>query len=198
MRGRRGSSQGWPRQPRLSTWVLQQPNPEKKEKWIIALEGIFHLIEFQMSFLLFIALAGYLVASRVNQSAVIGEIVVGLIVGPSVLGIITYTDFVSSIAHLGAVVLLFVVGLEFRLEDIAKPRYFVIASSGVVVPWIMGYFASRLFGFALLPFELHSLAICLLEDSEMCCLHLQGCTNDSGIRHNRAAAVLPFDPRMGK
>lgn len=101
-----------------------------------------------MSFLLFIALAGYLLASRVNQSVVIGEILVGLIVGPSVLGIITYTGFVSSIAHLGAVVLLFVVGLEFRLEDIAKPRYALIAASGVAVPWVMGYFVSVLFGFS--------------------------------------------------
>ena len=101
-----------------------------------------------MSFLLFIALAGYLLASRVNQSAVIGEILVGLLVGPSVLGIITYTDFVSSIAHLGAVVLLFVVGLEFRLEDIAKPRYLVIASCGVVVPWVLGYLTANLFGFS--------------------------------------------------
>ncbi|HUI72936.1 MAG TPA: cation:proton antiporter [Spirochaetia bacterium] len=110
--------------------------------------SLVHLIEFQMSFLLFIALAGYLLASRVNQSAVIGEILVGLLVGPSVLGIITYTDFVSSIAHLGAVVLLFVVGLEFRLEDIARPRYVVIAASGVIVPWVMGYFTSLLFGFS--------------------------------------------------
>ena len=38
--------------------------------------------------------------TRVNQSAVIGEILVGLLVGPSVLGLITYTDFVSGIAHL--------------------------------------------------------------------------------------------------
>lgn len=114
----------------------------------IAVAHVVNLIEFQMSFLLFIALAGYLLASRINQSAVIGEILVGLIVGPSLLGIITYTDFVSSIAHLGAVVLLFVVGLEFRLEDVARPRYVLIAASGVVVPWIMGYFVSILSGFS--------------------------------------------------
>jgi Kef-type K+ transport system membrane component KefB len=107
---------------------------------------VTQLIEFQMSFLLFIALAGYLLASRINQSAVIGEILVGLLVGPSLLGIITYTDFVSSIAHLGAVVLLFVVGLEFRLEDIAKPKYLLIALCGVLLPWVMGYFTSLLFG----------------------------------------------------
>ncbi len=108
---------------------------------------ILHLIEFQMSLLLFIALAGYLAASRVNQSVVIGEILVGLVVGPSVLGLITYTDFVSSIAHLGAVFLLFVVGMEFRFEDIAKPRYFLIAAAGVVVPWAMGFGTAALFGY---------------------------------------------------
>ncbi len=111
------------------------------------MQAIANLIEFQMSALLFIALAGYLLASRINQSAVIGEILVGLIVGPSVLGLITYTDFVSSIAHLGAVVLLFVVGLEFRLEEIAKLKYALIALMGVIVPWIVGYFVSELFGF---------------------------------------------------
>ncbi len=111
------------------------------------MQAIMKLIEFQMSSLLFIALAGYLLASRINQSAVIGEILVGLIVGPSVLGLITYTDFVSSIAHLGAVVLLFVVGLEFRLEEIAKLKYALIALVGVIVPWIVGYFISELFGF---------------------------------------------------
>jgi Kef-type K+ transport system membrane component KefB len=112
--------------------------------------GILHLVEFQMSLLLFIALAGYLLASRINQSAVIGEILVGLLVGPSLLGLITYTDFVSSIAHLGAVFLLFVVGMEFRFEDIAKPRYFLIAVVGVAVPWVMGYGTAALFGY---PFQ---------------------------------------------
>jgi len=51
------------------------------------MQAIMKLIEFQMSSLLFIALAGYLLASRINQSAVVGEILVGLIVGPSVLGL---------------------------------------------------------------------------------------------------------------
>jgi len=38
---------------------------------------------FQMSLLLFVALAGYLIASRINQSAIIGLILVGILVGPS-------------------------------------------------------------------------------------------------------------------
>ena len=102
-------------------------------------EEILSSIEFQMSLLLFVALAGYLVASRINQSAVVGEILVGILVGPSVLGWITYTDFVASIAHLGAIFLLFTIGFEFSIRDIANLRYGVIAIVGVVVPWIGGY-----------------------------------------------------------
>jgi len=104
-------------------------------------------IEFQMSLLLFVALAGYLLAVRINQSAVIGEIIAGLIIGPSFLGLITYTDFVQSIAHLGAIILLFVVGLEFKIKDIFNVRYLWIALAGVIVPWIGGYLIAKAFGY---------------------------------------------------
>ncbi len=108
---------------------------------------LLHLPEFQMSFLLFLALAGYILASRIHQSAVIGEILVGIIVGPSLLNLFTYTDFVQSTAHLGAVIMLFVVGLEFNIKEIAKFKYFMIALIGVIVPWIFGFILARLFGY---------------------------------------------------
>ncbi len=104
-------------------------------------------IEFQMSLLLFVALAGYLLAMRINQSAVIGEILVGLIIGPSFLGLITYTDFVQSVAHLGAVILLFVVGLEFKIREVFVVRYLWIALLGVIVPWIGGFLTAKAFGY---------------------------------------------------
>ena len=110
-------------------------------------EGVMSSIEFQMSLLLFVALAGYLLASRINQSAVIGEILVGLIVGPSILGLVTYTDFVSSIAHLGAIILLFVIGFEFNIREIFNIKYGFIAAFGVILPWIGGYATAVLFNF---------------------------------------------------
>jgi Kef-type K+ transport system membrane component KefB len=105
-------------------------------------------IEFQMSLLLFVSLAGYLLATRINQSAVVGEILAGLLIGPSFLGLITYTDFVQSVAHLGAIILLFVVGLEFKLKDVFNFRYSQIALAGVIVPWIGGYLTAQAFGYS--------------------------------------------------
>lgn len=100
-----------------------------------------------MSLLMFVALAGYLIAYRINQSAVVGIILAGIIVGPSLLGLVTYTDFVSTLAHLGAVVLLFTIGLEFSIKDILKIRYFIIALVGIIVPAFGGFFLGRLFNF---------------------------------------------------
>ncbi|MGB5427172.1 MAG: cation:proton antiporter [Gammaproteobacteria bacterium] len=104
-------------------------------------------IEFQMSLLLAVALAGHLLSGLVRQPAVVGQIMAGLIVGPSVFGWITYTTFVANIAHLGAIVLLFVVGLEFRARELASVRPFIIAVAGIIVPWFTGYLVARGFGF---------------------------------------------------
>lgn len=110
-------------------------------------ESILSSTEFQMSLLMFVALAGYLIAYRINQSAVVGIILAGIVVGPSLLNWVTYTDFVSTLAHLGAVVLLFTIGLEFNIKDLLKARYFVIALFGVIVPAVGGYFLARLFNY---------------------------------------------------
>lgn len=112
-----------------------------------ATQSILSSTEFQMSLLLLIALAGYLIAYWINQSAVVGIILVGILVGPSFLGLITPTEFVSSLAHLGAVVLLFTIGLELELKQIANIKYLLIALLGVIVPWLGGFFLAQLFTF---------------------------------------------------
>lgn len=108
---------------------------------------ILQTIEFQMSFLLFVGLMGYLIAMLMNQSAVVGQIIAGVLIGPSVLNLITYTDLVSNLAHLGAIVLLFVIGLEFKLKDLVQVRSFNIALLGIIVPWVSGYLCAIAFAF---------------------------------------------------
>jgi Kef-type K+ transport system membrane component KefB len=104
-------------------------------------------IEFQTSLLMFVALAGYFLAYRINQSIVVGIILMGILIGPSVLNWVNYTDSVATLAHLGAVVLLFTIGLEFNIKDIWKVRYMIIALVGVVVPALAGYFLAVAFDY---------------------------------------------------
>jgi Kef-type K+ transport system membrane component KefB len=109
-------------------------------------ESLLNSIEFQMSLLMFVALAGYFLAYRINQSVVVGIILMGILIGPSALNLVTYTDFVATLAHLGAIVLLFTIGLEFDIKDIWKVRYMIIALVGVIVPALAGYFLAVAFG----------------------------------------------------
>jgi len=113
----------------------------------LSVSEIFANTQFQMTLLLFVALAGYLISYRINQSAVVGIILAGIVVGPSLLNLITYTDFVSTMAHLGAIVLLFTIGLEFEIKEITKAKYFFIALLGVIVPAIGGFFVAEWFDF---------------------------------------------------
>ncbi|MDI6730303.1 MAG: cation:proton antiporter [Candidatus Altarchaeum sp.] len=105
-------------------------------------------LTLQISIVLFFALLGYAIAMKINQSTVIGVILIGIIVGPGVLGWVKYTEFVEALAHIGAIVLLFAIGFEFKLKDVYTKESTLIAISGVTVPWILGYLLGMFFGYS--------------------------------------------------
>ncbi len=108
---------------------------------------LINTVGFQTSLLLLVALSGYLLAALTNQSAVVWQIIMGIVIGPSALDLITYTGFVSNLAYLGGVILLFVIGLEFKINDLLSRKIAFIALIGVILPWISGYTTANLFGF---------------------------------------------------
>jgi Kef-type K+ transport system membrane component KefB len=105
-------------------------------------------IEFQLSVLLFFALLGYVVGTRFSRSVVVGAILVGVAVGPTVLGLVTYSPLVEVMAHIGAIFLLFVAGLECKFKEVYNARAFVVAAGGVVVPWVAGLLFAVWYGFS--------------------------------------------------
>ena len=104
-------------------------------------------IELHISLILLFALGGYLLSSRINQSAVVGVIIIGIIMGPSFLHIIEYSAAIKMLAHLGAIMLLFSIGLEFKIREVYQIRYGFIALTGLVIPWVAGYFLGYLFNY---------------------------------------------------
>ncbi len=105
-------------------------------------------LTLQITLVLFFALLGYLIAMRINQSAVVGVILVGIIIGPSFFGFVKYTEFVEALAHIGAIALLFAIGFEFKLKEVYTKNATLIAIGGVTVPWILGYFLGTIFGYS--------------------------------------------------
>lgn len=79
-------------------------------------------------------------ARKVKAPQVVGEIVAGLLIGPSILGLVDQTDFLIQMAEIGVVLLMFSAGLETNLKDLMKtgPIAFVIACAGVFIPLVGG------------------------------------------------------------
>ena len=66
------------------------------------------------------------VAERLRQSAIVGYLIAGAIIGPSVLGLVSNQQDIFNIAELGVALLLFAIGLEFsprRLLSLGKTPF---------------------------------------------------------------------------
>jgi len=83
---------------------------------------------------------------RMNLPAVLGEILAGVILGPYATRFILPGDTINSIAEVGAVFLLFTVGLETRPSDLIRVGRLSlrVAVAGVVLPFACGFVFLRL------------------------------------------------------
>lgn len=81
-----------------------------------------------------------ILARKLKAPQVVGEIVAGLIIGPSILGFVNQTDFLVQMAEIGVVLLMFSAGLETDLKELLKtgPIALLIACAGVFVPLVGG------------------------------------------------------------
>ena len=81
-----------------------------------------------------------IMARKCKAPQVVGEILAGLLIGPSLLGLVDQSDFLIQMAEIGVVLLMFSAGLETNLKDLIKtgPIACLIACAGVFVPLVGG------------------------------------------------------------
>ncbi|MBO8175176.1 MAG: cation:proton antiporter [Thermococcus sp.] len=92
---------------------------------------------------------GYL-ATRIRMPAALGQLVGGIIIGPSILHFVSYSEDVHLISELGIVLLLFLAGLETDVEEFRRVGVpaFLVAVGGVAVPFLLGYISALFFGYS--------------------------------------------------
>jgi Kef-type K+ transport system membrane component KefB len=114
------------------------------------------MAEHHTTFLL--ALAAILIATkllgelaqRIGQPAVLGELVAGVLLGPSLFGLLDPTDpILATLAELGVLILLLQIGLHTDLRSIlrvGKPAA-AVGLAGIVLPFGLGLLVMRALGF---------------------------------------------------
>ena len=95
-----------------------------------------------LAIILFTAKFFGVLARKFKAPQVVGQIIAGLLIGPCVLNLISpnQTEFISKLAEIGVIILMFEVGIETDLKELIKtgPVAFLIACAGVFVPLVLG------------------------------------------------------------
>jgi len=98
---------------------------------------------FEIVFLLLLAVIAETVVVYFKQPTVMVLLILGMLLSPGFLnlsGIFTNEHMVQTFAQLGAIILMFRVGLHNEIKKIFAVGNFIVAFLGVVIPFIMGYF----------------------------------------------------------
>lgn len=85
---------------------------------------------------------------RIRQPAMIGEIIAGIIVGPSLLNLVHRTDEIIVISELGIFLLVILAGLEIDVEDILKSlkgKNIIISICAFFIPLFSGFAIAHFF-----------------------------------------------------
>ena len=107
-----------------------------------------HLLGVLVALLVGTRLLGEL-AQRVGQPSVLGELLAGVLLGASVLGILDPTDpVIAALSELGVLILLFEIGLHTDVRALAKVggTAGMVGIVGVVLPFGLGYLVATAFG----------------------------------------------------
>jgi Kef-type K+ transport system membrane component KefB len=131
-----------------------------------------------LGILFFMALIGGTIASKLKQPAVFGLLLVGAIIGPNFLNLVQDMNMIKLMAEFGAILILFIVGLEFDISKLMKLgirtaligifKFSIILFVGYNITILMGFSAQvGLFVGILLSFSSTVVIVKVLEQKEM-------------------------------
>ncbi|MGM7682933.1 cation:proton antiporter [Cytobacillus sp. Hm23] len=106
--------------------------------------------------MLIIELAAILFASkiagdisvRLGQPSVLGKLLIGIVLGPTVLGIVNDTEILSEISQIGVILLMFIAGLETDVDEFKRTgkASTYVGVLGIIVPLSIGYLSGVIIG----------------------------------------------------
>lgn len=141
----------------------------------------------EFALLLFAASVVGLIAIKLKQPLIVGFIAVGVLLGPSVSGLVTANDQVDLLAKLGISLLLFIVGLKLDLHIIKAMGPVALATGvgQVLFTSVVGYFIAAAIGFN--PIESVYIAVALTFSSTIIIVKLLSDKREVDSLHGRIA-----------
>ena len=108
------------------------PNPGAAIRQAAAAEAELHLI-LNVAIAVTVALIGGLVAHRLHQSVIVGYLLAGVVLGPFTPGFVGDREQIASLAEIGVIFLMFALGIEFSLKELARVRSVALIGTAIQI-----------------------------------------------------------------
>ena len=95
---------------------------------------------FDLVLIIIAAGIGTFICKKFGQPKIVGQILAGVLIGPSLLGFVSHSSFINNLAEIGVILLMFLAGLETDFNELKESfeRSSVIALGGIFVPFALG------------------------------------------------------------
>lgn len=108
-------------------------------------------MELSLANLLLVLLAGWLAgwgATRLGYPSVLGELLIGILLGPPLLGLLHGSDALAVLAEIGILLMMLYVGMEIDPRELGRASWagLLAALGGFITPFVLAYFTMIYFG----------------------------------------------------
>lgn len=103
------------------------------------------MMEFilELVIILFASKVAGAITVKLGQPSVLGELLVGILLGPAVLGFVSETKILEEFSHIGVILLMFIAGLETDADEFKRSwnASTFVGICGIIVPFFIGFLA---------------------------------------------------------
>lgn len=125
---------------------------------------------------------------RLGQPSVLGKLLIGIVLGPSVLGLVNENETLAEFSQIGVILLMFIAGLETDLEEFKRTgkASTLVGFGGIIVPLVLGYFA----GIVLNLTTMESLFLGLLLSATSVSISVQALKEMNQLKTREGTTIL--------
>ncbi|OQM46410.1 sodium:proton antiporter [Anoxybacillus sp. UARK-01] len=142
----------------------------------------------QLAAILFASKIAGDISARLGQPAVLGKLLIGIILGPTVLGLINDTEILKEVSQIGVILLMFIAGLETDVDQLKRTGKAAtyVGVLGIVVPLLLGYMA----GIALELSTIQAVFLGLLLSATSVSISVQALKEMNQLKSKEGTAIL--------
>lgn len=109
------------------------------------------MLIFQLAVILIASKIAGDISVRLGQPSVLGKLLIGIVLGPTVLGLVTDTEILKEISQIGVILLMFIAGLETDIDEFKRTAKSStsVGVAGIIAPLALGYVAGITMGLSL-------------------------------------------------